>query len=293
MPYCVTQEIGLQSCGWLAAYLGCALRCEKDLHFRNLGGTATLYEEIFPDAGTLTTRVRLSSVAESADTILLKYALQIWQQGRLAYGGETAFGFFTAATFSRQVGIRDAERRRFVPAEKRGDRFVLDTASPLHPDDPGSTPGPTAALPARALRMIDEVAPLLADGGPQGLGFARGIKHVDPGEWFFKAHFHQDPVCPGSLGLEAFLQLLKVLALRRWPALERTHRFEPVAIGTSHTWAYRGQIVPGNRRVEVEAAVHGIEDGDAPMVAANGFVRVDGTTIYELTHFATRLVPDE
>jgi 3-hydroxymyristoyl/3-hydroxydecanoyl-(acyl carrier protein) dehydratase len=31
---------------------------------------------------------------------------------------------------------------------------------------------------------------------------------VDPSFWFFKAHFFQDPVWPGSLGLESFLQLV-------------------------------------------------------------------------------------
>ncbi|MBU0616434.1 MAG: hypothetical protein KKI02_01820, partial [Planctomycetes bacterium] len=71
MPHCVLQESALQTCGWLAAYQGAALRSEKDLRFRNLGGRATLYEEVFPDAGTLTTRVRLNKVAQAGDTILL------------------------------------------------------------------------------------------------------------------------------------------------------------------------------------------------------------------------------
>ena len=68
----------------------------------------------------------------------------------------------------------------------------------------------------------------------------------DPEEWFFAAHFYQDPVCPGSLGLEAFLQVLKVLALERWgPAVEKTHRFEPILVGAPHTWVYRGPDYPG------------------------------------------------
>ncbi|MCJ7830758.1 MAG: hypothetical protein MUP74_05160, partial [Desulfobacterales bacterium] len=42
MPYCILLEIALQPCGWLAAYLGSALRSAKDLRFRNLGGQAVL-----------------------------------------------------------------------------------------------------------------------------------------------------------------------------------------------------------------------------------------------------------
>ncbi len=50
-------------------------------------------------------------------------------------------------------------------------------------------------------------------GGPAGLGYIQGSKKVDPEEWFFKAHFYQDPVWPGSLGVEAFIQLLKFIAI--------------------------------------------------------------------------------
>ncbi len=65
--------------------------------------------------------------------------------------------------------------------------------------------------------MIDRIERFVPDGGPHGLGFIEGRKVVDPEEWFFKAHFYQDPVWPGSLGLEAFLQLLKVAAVEYWP----------------------------------------------------------------------------
>ena len=35
------------------------------------------------------------------------------------------------------------------------------------------------------------------------LGRVRAEKTVDPSEWFFKAHFFQDPVQPGTLGLDS------------------------------------------------------------------------------------------
>ena len=64
--------------------------------------------------------------------------------------------------------------------------------------------------------MIDQVDALVLDGGPHGLGVARGSTEVDPDAWFFKAHFLDDPVWPGSLGLESLLQLLKIVAASRW-----------------------------------------------------------------------------
>jgi 3-hydroxymyristoyl/3-hydroxydecanoyl-(acyl carrier protein) dehydratase len=150
-----------------------------------------------------------------------------------------------------------------------------------------------ARLPARALLMLDGIDLYIPDGGPHGLGYVRGFKTIDPDEWYFKAHFYQDPVCPGSLGCEAFLQLLKAAALERWPRLAATHRFEPITRGVRHEWIYRGQIVPKNRRVVVSAVITSVTDGPSPGLTAQGFVRVDGVYIYELVDFGVRLVPVE
>ena len=49
MPLSIMMEVALQPCGWLAAYMGSALKSASDLRFRNLGGSATLWREIRPD----------------------------------------------------------------------------------------------------------------------------------------------------------------------------------------------------------------------------------------------------
>ena len=284
----------MQPCGWLAAYLGSALRSRDDLSFRNLGGRATLYAELFGDAGTLTVRVRMTKVSEAGGMIVQSFDIQIWRAGRIVYDGDTQFGFFSVAALAKQVGIRDASSRLYVPdadEARRGRRFALETQAPLTPDDAGDAHPDGALLPARALRMIDEIALYVPNGGPHGLGFIRGVKEVDAHEWFFAAHFYQDPVCPGSLGLESFLQLLKVVAIERWgERLRHTHRFEPILIGREHTWVYRGQIVPSNQRVEVEVVVTEVQDGPTPTVVGNGFLKVDGIPIYEMKDFGVRLV---
>jgi 3-hydroxymyristoyl/3-hydroxydecanoyl-(acyl carrier protein) dehydratase len=112
---------------------------------------------------------------------------------------------------------------------------------------------------------------------------------VDPEEWFFKAHFHQDPVCPGSLGIESFLQLLKQVALNKWPDLKRNHVFA-LDTGTRHQWTYRGQIVPKNRNVKVEAVVTHIQDAPIPQIRADGFLSVDGLCIYEIKGLGIQLL---
>jgi 3-hydroxymyristoyl/3-hydroxydecanoyl-(acyl carrier protein) dehydratase len=119
----------------------------------------------------------------------------------------------------------------------------------------------------------------------------KGEKIVDPQEWFFGAHFYQDPVCPGSLGLESFLQLVKFAALRRFPDRGKGVCFAPL-LGEMHRWTYRGQILPSNRRVTVEAVITRIEDKPEPLLTADGLLQVDGLPIYQMENFGIRLIKE-
>jgi 3-hydroxymyristoyl/3-hydroxydecanoyl-(acyl carrier protein) dehydratase len=291
MAFAILLEIALQPCGWLAAYAGSALRSSEDLKFRNLGGSATLFHELDHQAGMLRMRVRMTKVSEAGGMIIENFDMQVLQGDKMVYEGTTYFGFFSKAALDNQVGIREARRYLPPPAERaRGKRVALPRQHPLTPDDPQETRGTSACMPGGALQMMDEVDLYVKDGGPHGQGYIHGVKNINPDEWFFQAHFYMDPVWPGSLGLEAFLQLLKVAMLDRYPHLADSHRFECIATNRVHTWGYRGQVVPTNKVVEVEAWMSKWEDGDEPVVTADGFLVVDGKPIYEMTNFAMRMV---
>jgi hypothetical protein len=92
------------------------------------------------------------------------------------------------------------------------------------------------------------------------------------------------------LGLESFIQLMKAAALKRWPELELTHRFR-VQEGSRHTWTYRGQIIPTNKTVAVEARVTRVADSPDPLLKADGLLSVDGLPIYKMENFELTLVP--
>lgn len=295
MAYCILLEAALQPCGWLAAYVGSALRSKTDVKFRNLGGSATLHKEFFPGVGTLRLRVKMTEVSEAGGMIIENFAMQMLVGDELYYEGTTYFGFFSAAALANQVGVRDASQRTYTPtaeewASARAE--VIPIHHPVSPEDPAVDLGTAACMPAKALLMMDQVDIFLSDsGGVKGMGYIQGSKIVDPDEWFFKAHFYQDPVWPGSLGLEAFLQLIKHAALRYWPENAATHRFEPIAVGLEHTWAYRGQVIPKNKKVTVDVSITRKEGGATPLLLGHGFLRVDGIPIYEMTDFGLRLVP--
>jgi 3-hydroxymyristoyl/3-hydroxydecanoyl-(acyl carrier protein) dehydratase len=293
MPFCVLLEIALQPCGWLAAYLGSALRSEKDLKFRNLGGNAVLNRMILPDKKTLSMRTRMTKVSEAGEMIIEHFDFKVLQDAEIVYWGDTYFGFFTKQALARQIGIRGADQQAYCPtaAELQGSRSCkFKNQAPLWPDDPDVHPAPPLAMPAKALLMIDRVETYVRTGGPQGLGFIRGVKQVRPDEWFFKAHFYQDPVWPGSLGIESFLQLVKFMAIDRWEHLADSHRFELIT-GKPHNWVYRGQVIPENKTVEVEAVATKIINTPVPTLYANGFLKVDGLYIYQMGNYGFQLIP--
>jgi 3-hydroxymyristoyl/3-hydroxydecanoyl-(acyl carrier protein) dehydratase len=269
MPFSVLLEIALQPCGWLAAYCGSALTSPDDLKFRNLGGKATQLLPVTPDTGTLTMTAKMTSVSKSAGMIIQHYDMRVGGAAGTVYEGTTYFGFFTKPQLANQVGIREAKVPWPSGADAaRGEREHL-------PHDP--------PFPAPMLRMIDRVETYLPDGGAKGLGLAVGRIAVDPAFWFFKAHFHQDPVWPGSLGLESFLQLLKYVAWKRWGA-PPAGGWQAVALNRPHAWTYRGQVLPTDKEVTVLLEVTAADDA-ARRLTANGFLTVDGRVIYQMTDF--------
>ncbi len=293
MPFCILLEIALQPCGWLAAYMGSALKSDQDLKFRNLGGKAILNRNLPPESRTLTMRSRLSKASEAGDMIIEHFDFQVLAGNEMIYAGTTYFGFFSKQALANQVGIRGAGKLVYTPAEEKPPTkpsHIFPPARPTTPDDTTTEPGIGLAMPASALCMLDRIELFEPAGGSRGLGYVRGTKTVDPDEWFFKAHFYQDPVIPGSLGIESFLQLMKFAAIERWPQFVESHRFEMVT-EEPHEWIYRGQVIPKNRLVTVEAEITRVDNEPSPTLYADGFLKVDGIYIYQMKNFGLKLVP--
>ena len=269
MPFAVLLEIALQPCGWLAAYMGSALTSDTDLSFRNLGGSATQLARVDPSVGTLTVRAKLTRASSSAGMIIQFFDYEVRAERNAVYRGDTYFGFFPRVALLKQEGLKDPAR--YLPpaadlARGRALDFPLD-----------------APFPGGRLRMLDRVSCWLPDGGPKGLGYIRATRRVAADEWFFQAHFHQDPVVPGSLGLESFLQLLRFIAFERWGG----GRCESVVTGERHEWIYRGQVIPADREVTVEAIVTAVDE-NRRLLRADGYLSVDGRVIYGMKDFTLR-----
>jgi 3-oxoacyl-(acyl-carrier-protein) synthase/3-hydroxymyristoyl/3-hydroxydecanoyl-(acyl carrier protein) dehydratase/1-acyl-sn-glycerol-3-phosphate acyltransferase len=293
MPYSVLMEAALQPCGWLASYVGCALLTDEDLLFRNLDGKATAHVEITKDVELLRTRAHLKSLSRTGTMIIVAFDVTLHARDRrsgqetLAYSLDTVFGFFPTSAFENQAGLPISPEQKALYAAPPKDGIDLE-ARPAH------LTTRSARLATPFLLMLDRVTHVDHEGGKNGKGAFRAEKDVDPNEWFFKAHFFQDPVQPGSLGVEAMCQLLQLAMLEKGLADEMTSpRFEAVATGAAHVWKYRGQVVPQNRTIGCTVEVLEVKKDERGVLAlADASLWVDGKRIYDCKGLGMRLLDD-
>lgn len=288
MPFAVLMETALQPCGWLAAYVGCPLTAETDLLFRNLDGKGTVTGEITPATRTVLTEAELTSISRTGEMIILSFAIRCLADGEEVFTLSTVFGFFPPSAFDHQAGLAVPESDR-AALDAPCARTVDLTARPAR-----YFAGP-AALPGPMLLMIDRVTGYWPEGGSAGLGRLRSEKDVDAGEWFFKAHFFQDPVQPGSLGIEAMCQLLRFYLIER--GLTRSvpqPRFEPVLPGREVAWKYRGQITPANRLIRIDLEILEVgQDARGPYALAEARLWGDDICLYHARGIGVRAVPGD
>lgn len=245
LPFSVLVEIALQPCGFMAAYMGSALLSARDLKFRNLSGEAVMLQDIRVGSGPLSIEVECLKVARTGDMIIQDYSFRVFNAKGTVYEGTTSFGFFTEEALNQQAGLRQDKA------------WSYSFAAEPYPTSP--------ALPSAPLCMVDT------------WGYAAdricGEKDVNPAEWFFQAHFYEDPVMPGSLGLESLMQVLEAEASARNPEAKAWR----VALGKRHQWIYRGQVRPKDKKVNLALTIK----DDAPL-KADGILYCDNLPIYRL-----------
>jgi len=188
-----------------------------------------------------------------------------------------------------QKGLTITDAERIIFDQESNEVIELTHRSGLFFDHP------SAHLPNSKLLMVDRITYLDQEGGDKGLGSIRGEKTVDITEWFFKAHFFQDPVQPGSLGIEAMIQVMQALMMSQG-LHERFNqpRFEPVLIEGETEWHYRGQITPTKSLITIDFQCNEqvIEENET-WIMGDARLWGDGLKIYHAPRIGLRIVEDD
>lgn len=221
IPFCVLLEALLQPCGWLGSYIGCPVSSSKEIFFRNLEGDLLLKKLSIQTYKKLTCDVEVTSLVKLSDTIIIEFKVLAYADGVPYVDLKTQFGYFTQESLHNQVEKISPEN--FEIDWNKINSLYLDSYNVF-----GST--------------------------------CFGEKSISPKDWYFKSHFFQDPVMPGSLGLEAMLESGKLLS-------------NSVGDPSEIKWKYRGQLLPHNKKMTVKT-----ERKDEVFTS---FLYVDGRKIYD------------
>lgn len=304
MPYSLIMEIALQPNGFISGYMGTTLKYpEKDLFFRNLDGSGDLIKQVDLRNKTIVNKSVLLSTTMAGGMIVQSFTFELYvkdensaaqalEKHDLFYKGTAVFGYFGGDALTNQLGI-DNGRTTYPWFEDnntpKSDIDVIDLSNNDLALYKAPSNKPHYKLAGGQMNFIDTVS-IVEGGGKAGFAYVHGERTIDATDWFFRYHFHQDPVMPGSLGVEAIIELMQTYALSKDLGKEFTNpRF--IAPTTLVKWKYRGQITPLNKQMSLDVHITDIirTDGEVRLVGDANLSK-DGLRIYEVKDIVLSLV---
>ena len=293
MPYSLLMEIALQPNGFISAYMGTTLTYpDKDLYFRNLDGHGEVIKRIDLRGKTIVNKSVLLSTSMAGGAIIQSFSFDLSVNGDTFYRGGAVFGYFSADSLTNQLGIDNgnvtlpwfvnhkipqSEIKQIDLTNEQLNLFTLDEKKPAY------------RLAGGQLNFVDKVS-IVEGGGDHKLAYIYGERTIDASDWFFRYHFHQDPVMPGSLGVEAIIELLQCYALTN----DLGKQFKNPRFITSNTkvaWKYRGQITPLNKQMSLDVHLTKITTTDSEVrLVGDANLSKDGLRIYQVKDIVLSIV---
>ncbi|RLV59404.1 3-hydroxyacyl-[acyl-carrier-protein] dehydratase FabA [Parashewanella curva] len=287
MPYSVLMEISLQPNGFISAWMGTTLQFPNDeLFFRNLDGSGELLRHVDLRGKTIMNESKLLSTVVAGSNIIQNFTFELSVDNEPFYRGSAVFGYFKEQALTHQLGLDNGSVTQAWHHQNQIKADVeinlLDDACPLFisPDDK-----PHYRLAGEQLNFIDKVD-IVRQGGKAEKGYLYAERTVDASDWFFQFHFHQDPVMPGSLGVEAIIELMQTFALNEGLGKEFSNpKFGQIL--SDIKWKYRGQITPLNKQMSLDVHITDIiHEPNQVIIKGDANLSKDGLRIYEVTDIA-------
>jgi 3-hydroxymyristoyl/3-hydroxydecanoyl-(acyl carrier protein) dehydratase len=273
LPYSICIELAQQPCGFLSAYLGTPLRHpEVDYFFRNLDGGARFNRMVDARGKTIHARAELHKTIFYGSTIIQHFSFELECEGEVFFVGKSSFGYFSAEAMVGQTGL-DGGKTVLPWLKQAGLESQISPIAGTSLD---------RGLPHGKLRLLDGVA-IMNDAGVEQEGYVYATRRNAPQDWFYACHFLEDPVMPGSLGIEAILQAMKIYSFQHVKNVVTAD----VVIGQKMNWSYRGQVLQHHSQMQVEVHFHKTQRiGTTRIFTGDGSLWADDSRIYEVRNLA-------
>jgi 3-hydroxymyristoyl/3-hydroxydecanoyl-(acyl carrier protein) dehydratase len=287
-PYSILLEMALQPCGFMSAYLGTMLISPaSNLYFRNLDGEARIIRQVDLRGKTVRAWAKLISHTVNEETVIQKFEFRLDTENQPFYQGSSVFGFFPEEAMLRQLGLDNGQKSlpeylKYGMANIQGKIIDIPSFTASEMSKEG------LHLSGGRLDLLDQVY-VNPQGGPNKLGYIFASRDIDPKAWFFVNHFYQDPVMPGSLGIEAILEAMRVFAIDQ--GLGSNFANASFSLDEqSFQWKYRGQILKTVRSMYVEININRIEqDQKGIAISGDASLWADDIRIYLAKNAAIRI----
>jgi 3-hydroxymyristoyl/3-hydroxydecanoyl-(acyl carrier protein) dehydratase len=273
LPYSICIEIALQPCGVLSAFLGTPLRFPKvDYYFRNLDGEAMFTRMVNSSGKTVRAWSELSKTIYYGSTIIQHFSFELECDGEVFFAGKSSFGYFSGEDLAAQAGLDGG--KTVLPWLKKARKE--STYAPMENNTLEKS------LPKGKLRLLDDVV-MIDCAGDYREGYVYAIRKNDPNDWFYDCHFLEDPVMPGSLGIEAIFQAMKVFTQHK---TNSPIAADPV-LGQKMNWSYRGQVLRNHRQMQVEVHFQkSVRVGNMRLFTGDASLWADNFRIYSVRNLA-------
>ena len=280
LPYSVCIEVALQPCGFLSAYLGTPLRFpEVDYYFRNLDGETVFHRLVDARGKTVRARAELLKTIYYGSTIIQHFSFELDCDGEVFFEGKSSFGYFSAEGMAGQAGL-DGGKTVLPWLRQAGQesRLVSVEETILEKN-----------LPKGKLHLLDGAVTDSTVGNHQE-GYVYANRRNHPQDWFYACHFHEDPVMPGSLGIEAIIQAMKVFALQQ----SKGPAAAVLVAGQKMNWSYRGQVLQHHQQMQVEVHFHKTRcNGRTKLFTGDASLWADDSRIYEVRNLAIAIEEEQ
>ena len=142
-----------------------------------------------------------------------------------------------------------------------------------------------AQLPLPPMLMFDRITHISETGGEYGKGQVVAELDINPDLWFFACHFHNDPVMPGCLGLDALWQMCGFFL--GW--LGEPGRGRALSVGEVK---FTGMVVPTVKKVEYIVDLKRVMRRRLVLGIGDGTLKADGEIFYKAADLRVVLAKD-